>query len=162
MEPCTIGNKDCRASVSAVQRLVEHHHDVASQRHLDIDGRFRRKHVPVAIEVRLKRNSPFGDLAQIAQAENLVAARVGENGARPRHEAVQPAQAADQLMTGPQEQVIGVGQQDANVQVLGQIPLSQTFDGGLRSHGHEYGRVDGSMRRVQHPGARTGLVALGH
>ena len=145
-----------------LRAFVEHHHDVAAESQLHVDGRFRREHVPVAIQMRLKRDALVGDLAQTAQAEDLEAARIGQDGARPGHEAVQPAQAADQFVAGPQKQMIGVGQQDAHVQIVGQIALRESLDRGLRAHRHEDRRLDGAVRRVQQAGASTGLRALGH
>ena len=66
----------------------------------------------IAVEVRLEDHALLGDLAQAAQAEDLKAAGIGEDGVRPGHEAVQSAHLADQLVPGPQIQMIGVGQQD--------------------------------------------------
>ena len=73
--------------------------------------------------MRLEDDAVVGDLAQPAQAEDLEAAGIGEDGARPGHEAVQPAHAADQLVAGPQIEMIGVGQQDADAEILAQIAL---------------------------------------
>ncbi len=92
------------------QALIERHHDVAAERELDIDRGFGREQVRVAIQVRAEQHAVFGDLAQVAQAEDLESAGIGQDGARPRHEFVQPAEFADQLVAGAQEQVIGVGQ----------------------------------------------------
>ena len=50
----------------------------------------------------------LGDGAQGRQAEDLVAAGVGEDGAVPVHEAVQPPQGLDGRNPGPQVEVVGV------------------------------------------------------
>ena len=63
-----------------------------------------------AVEVRLERHAVGVDLARVAQAEHLEAAAVGQNGAIPGHEAVQPAQVADSLVARAKVEVVGVGQ----------------------------------------------------
>ena len=80
---------------------------------------------------------------------------------RPGHEAVQAAQLADQLVAGAQVKVVGVGQQDADAEFFGEVALGQALDRGLGADGHEDGGFDGSVGRVQQPGAGAGLGALG-
>ena len=143
------------------QALIERHHDVAAERQLDIDGGFGREQVRVAIQVRAEQHAVFGDLAQVAQAEDLEAAGIGQDGARPGHEVVQPAEFADQLVAGAQEQVIGVGQDDLGIEFVCQIALHDAFDGGLRAHRHEDGSFDDAVRGVDAAGARAGVGALG-
>ena len=66
------------------------------------------------------------------------------------------------LVAGPQEQMIGIGQQDLDAEILGEVALGESFDRGLRADRHEYRRFDGAMRGVEQAGARAGLRALGH
>ena len=63
-----------------------------------------------------KRTPSSRHLAQLAQAEDLKAAGVGQHGSRPTDEAVQPAHAPDGLVAGPQVEVIGVAQNDLRAQ----------------------------------------------
>ena len=140
-----------------LQALVEHHHDVAAQRQLDVDGRLRREHVAVAVEMRLEHHALFGDLAQPAQAEDLEAAGIGEDRPRPVHELVQPAEPPDRLVPRPQIQMIGVAENDLGVEIVDQIPRQQALDGGLRPDRHEHRRLDVAMRRVQYPRPRPGM-----
>ena len=143
------------------EALVQRHHDVAAQGELDVDGGFRREQMRVAIQVRAEEHALVGDLAEVAQAEDLESAGVGEDGARPGHEFVQPAELADQLVAGPQEQVIGVGEDDLGVELAGQIALHDAFDRGLRADGHEDGRFDDAVRGVDQTGASAGVGADG-
>ena len=46
------------------------------------------------------------------RGEDLEAAGVGEQGARPGHEAVQATETADGLVAGAEVEVIGVGEED--------------------------------------------------
>ena len=82
--------------------FVEHHADVAAEGQLRVDRGFRREGVQVAVQVRLEDHALLGDFAQAAEAEDLEAAGIGEDGVGPRHEAVQAAHVADQLVAGAQ------------------------------------------------------------
>ena len=58
------------------------------------------------------------DRPALGEAEHLVAAAVGEDRLRPADEAVQPAAPRDQIVAGPQIQVIGVAEQDLRRRAL--------------------------------------------
>ena len=73
---------------------------------------------------------------------------------------MQAAHSVDQLMSGPQKQVISVGQQDLHAKLF-QIALRKAFHRGLRTDGHENGRFDCPVWRVEQAGARAGSGALG-
>ena len=62
--------------------------------------------------MRLKARAILGDLAHGAEAEHLIAAAIGQDRPRPVHEAMQPAQLANPLMTGTQIQMVGIAEQD--------------------------------------------------
>ena len=74
---------------------------------------------------------------------------------------MQAAQRADLFVAGTKEEMIGVGQQEPNGQVIGEIALGQAFYSALCADGHEDGSLDGSMRRVQQTRARTCGAAFG-
>ena len=71
-----------------------------------------------AIEMRTKRHAVVRHFAQFAQAEHLVAARIGENRARPRHEFVQPAHGADQFVPGPKIEMIGIRKENLHAEIF--------------------------------------------
>ena len=56
--------------------------------------------------------------ARRRQAEDLIAAAVGEDRPVPADEAVQPAAPRDQLVARPQVQVIGVAEDDLGAEIL--------------------------------------------
>ena len=58
------------------------------------------------------------DLADVGELKDLEAAAVGEDRAVPAHEAVQAAQFGDQLVAGPQGEVIGVAEDDLGADAL--------------------------------------------
>ncbi len=128
---------------------------------MDVDCGFGREHMRVAIQVRAEQHAFFRDLAQIAEAEDLEAARIGEDRARPRHEAVQSAEFPDYFVARAEEQVIGVRQDDFGVQLAGQIALHDAFDGGLGADGHEDRGFDDAVGGVDASSARASVGALG-
>ena len=98
-----------------VDAHVEHHHDVRPDRRLHLDRRLGREEVEAAVDVAAKARAALVDGAVARQREDLIAARVGEHGPRPAHELVDAADAPEQLGPRPQQQVIGVRQQDRRV-----------------------------------------------
>ena len=89
-------------------------------------------------------------LAQIAQAEHLVAARVGQDRPRPLHELVQSTERPHGLIPGPQHQVERVAEQDLGADVL-EHPRRHAFHGAVGSAWHENRRLDRAMCRGQAP-----------
>eukprot|EP00850_Spirogloea_muscicola_P019822 SM000200S05812 [mRNA] locus=s200:28910:32367:- [translate_table: standard] len=93
---------------------------------------------------------------RVERADHLEAARVGEQGAGPVHEAVEAAEAVEQRGAGAQREVVGVGQHDLAAQV-GELLHGEALDGALRADGHEHGREAGVAAEVA--GRPTVLVA---
>jgi hypothetical protein len=131
--------------------LIERHDDVGAQADLSGHGTLRTEEVRGAIEVRTKRHALVGNLAQVVQAENLEAAGIGEDGSRPRHEAVQAAELADGFDSRTQIEVIGVAQKNLHAEFFENI-LRDRFHGPDRAHGHEHRSLDLAMRREQASG----------
>ena len=102
-----------------------------------------------AVQVRAEADSFVGDFAKRAQAEDLKAARVGQQSARPTDEAVQPAHAPNGLVAGPQIEVIGVAQNDLRAEAFEYV-LRNGFDRAGRAYRHKDRRLDGAMRQ-KHP-----------
>ena len=99
--------------------------------------------LPSRCERKVTPSSSIGP--PLAQAEHLVAARVGQDRARPAHEPVQPAERRDPLRARPQRQVIRVAEDDARAQAL-EVARRQRLDGRLRPDRHEHGRLDHAVR----------------
>ena len=133
--------------------LVEHHHDVAAERELDVDRGGRREFVGVAVEMRLECDAFVGDLAQTGKAEDLIAAGIGQKRAGPGHEAVKSAELADQFVAGAEKEMVGVAEDDAGLEFVPEIALVQPFDRCLCTDGHEDGRRDVAVFGVQDAGA---------
>ena len=106
--------------------------------------------------MRAEDGGVVGDLARRGEAVDLEAAAVGEDRAVPAHEAVQAAHLGDEVVAGPQGEVIGVAEDHAGAgrfELVGRQPL----DGRLGADGHEDRRFDDAVRRVQ-PAAAGGAV----
>jgi hypothetical protein len=142
--------------------LVEHHANVAAEGQLHVDRRFGGEGVQIAVEVGLEDHALVGNFAEAAEAEDLEAAGIGEDGVGPRHEAVKSAHFADELVAGAEEEMVGVGQQDFDAEIFGEVALGESFDGGLGADRHEYGGFDGDMGGVKESRARAGFGALGY
>ena len=76
------------------------HDDICAESDFDFEGFLRREKMLGAVDVRAERHSVVRNFSEIAEAENLVAAGVGKNRVRPRHEFVQAAHFANQFMAG--------------------------------------------------------------
>src|SRR5258706_8486209 len=92
--------------------LIEDHGDVRSQRELNLRGFFRREEMLRAVKMGTEAHALIGHFSQFGKAEDLIAAGVREDGARPGHELMKPAELARQLVTGAQIEMIGVGEND--------------------------------------------------
>ena len=57
--------------------------------------------------------------------------------------------------------MIGVAEEDAGVEIVGQVALRESLDGGLGADRHEDRRLDIPVRRVQYSGAGARDRALG-
>src|SRR6266481_7360070 len=112
-----------------------------------------------AIEMRTKAHAFVGDFTQFGKAKDLIATGVREYGARPRHELVQAAKLADQLVAGAQIKMIGVGEDDFRAKFFEGF-LRQGFDGSLCTDRHEEGRLDGAVGRCELTTARARRVGL--
>ena len=98
--------------------------------------------------MRAERHAFIRHLAQFAQAEHLVAARIREYRARPGHEFVQPAHRANQLVSGAKIQMISIRKENLHAEIF-EIFLRLRFHRSRCSHGHECRRINHSMRRGQ-------------
>ena len=94
-----------------------------------------------AVEMGTKVHAFVGYFSQFGKAEDLVAAGIGENRARPGHEFVQAAKPADEFMAGTQIKMIGVGQDDFRAELFEGF-VAQALHRGLRAHRQEKRSLD--------------------
>src|SRR4030067_3491000 len=97
-----------------------------------------------AVYVGAEDGPIIGDLSQPGQAEDLVAAAIGDDGAVPAHEAVEAPHLSDDLHPRTQHEVVGIAQEDVGPQ------LSQPIGGeglyrALAPHGGKAGGEHGAV-----------------
>ena len=154
--------------------LVEDQRDVGPQRRLDLHARLRCHEPLGAVEVRAEPHAvlldrqhaalalaaegdPPLDLVShgsVAHAEDLEAARVGDDRRVPAHEPMQPAEVLDQLLAGLEHQVEGVAE-DHLVAEGGDLGGLQALDRGLGRQRDERRRAQRAVGGAQHPGPRA-------
>ena len=127
--------------------MIEAHRDVGAQRLLDGDRVLGCESVKRAVEVRAERDALVVDRPEVAQADDLVAARVGQDRPLPGHELVQPAEPFDPFVARSQIQVVRVAQDDLGAD-LDQIVGIERLDRRVCAHRHEDRRLDVAVGRV--------------
>ena len=93
----------------------------------------------------------FGD-GPVAHREHLEAARVRDDRAVPAHELVEPSEALDALVTGPDEEVERVAEHHPEAERLDLRGMKRLHGGG-GGEGDERGRPDLAVRRRKDPRA---------
>ena len=86
-------------------------------------------------------------LDELREREDLEAARVGEDRARPADHLVQAAVGGDDLEPGAQPQVVGVAEDDARADRF-ELARGHRLDGAVGADGHEDGRRDLAVREA--------------
>src|SRR5262245_8158401 len=98
--------------------------------------------------MRAKLRALLVNLPSSREAEHLIAAAVGEDRMRPADEPVQSAPPRDQLVAGPQIEVIGVAEDELGARLL-QIALTHRLDASLCADRHERGCLRDAMWRAE-------------
>ncbi len=112
-----------------------------------------------AVEVAAKGDALRVHFPLVGQAEDLIAARIGEERAIPAHKGVQPAKALNQLVARPQIEMIGVGQHQLCAAFM-EVARLQGLDVGLGAHRGKGRHRNGAVGRVKgaQPRQAVGLV----
>ena len=108
----------------------------------------RREPVERAVEVAAERDAVLVDDPQVAQRDDLEAARVGQDRPVPAHEPVQAAEPRDPLVARPQVEVVGVGQDDRGADLADVVGVER-LDRGVRADRHELRRLDDAVGQRQ-------------
>src|SRR5579863_8595566 len=104
--------------------------------------------------MRTERDAVFGDASQTFEAHHLIPAAVGKDGPAPGHEAMQATRLANDLVSRPQIEVIGVGKKNLDAQPL-EFFLGDSLDAPRGPPRHEGGRLARAVGGVQEPGERA-------
>ena len=135
--------------------FVERHHHVRSQRPLDRHRFPRPEKEPGPVDVRGELHPVRLHLPQIGETEHLKSSAVGQNRMVPVLKRMKPSRLLDQLGPGTQKQVIGVPQNNLDIQLL-QLAGRHRLDRPPRPHRHEYRRVDNPVGGFQPSQTRPG------
>jgi hypothetical protein len=139
--------------------LVELHDDVAVQDGLDLHADLGREEQLVAVDRAGELDAFLADLAHLAQAPDLKAAGVGQDGFVPALEAVQAAKALHHVQPRAHPQVEGVAQDDLRAHVF-QAARHHALDRAIGAHRHEDGRLH-HAGVVQRERAAAGVAQSG-
>ena len=123
--------------------------DVRADGLLNLHHTLGCKGVPAAVKMAAEDHALVAVLAEPAQTEELVAPRVGEDGAVPAHELVEVAVLLQHLGAGPQKEVVGVAEQNLDAGIF-ELVRRKALDRTDRTDRHEDGGLDGP------PGQRDG------
>ena len=140
------------------ETFVQRMDDVGAKRLLDLDRQLGGEEPLGAVDRRAEPHAIRGNLPELGQAEHLEAAGVGQDGAVPRHEAMEPAEVAHQLVARAQEEVVRVREDDLGAG-LPEVGGGEALHGAARADGYERRRIDHSVRRLEAAAARG---AVGH
>ena len=113
----------------------------------ELPSRWERNWTPSSVTLRSE-----------LRRKDLEAAGVREQGARPTHEFVQAAHAADGFVAGAEIEMVCVAENDFRAERFERV-LRDGFDGALRADGHEDGGFDGLVRQKEsrRGGRRRGI-----
>ena len=119
---------------------------------LDLHRDLGRDELPRTIEVGTELDPLLTDPAQLAQAEDLVSATVGEHRPLPRDKTVEAAHGLHRLRPGAQEEMVGVSQNDPRVELFEHL-LGERLDRPLGADRHEDRGLDLAMCGADQPTA---------
>ena len=86
----------------------------------------------------------FRNSSEFCQRENLESTTVGQDWAVPAHESMKSAKVFDHLQTRPQEEMIGVAENNLRAH-RAKLLRGHRLDGALGANGHEDRRFDDPM-----------------
>ena len=92
---------------------------------------------------------------EIAERDDLEAARIGQDRPVPAHERVEAAEPGDPLVARAQVEVVGVRQDDRGTDPA-QVVRGERLDRRVRPDRHELRRLDGAVGQCQSPGPCPG------
>ena len=140
--------------------VIEDHADVGTERGLDLEHAARSHACGRAVEVRAIVDTGVVDLLEAAQAEDLIAAGVGEDRTGPAHERVDAPNLAHALGPGAMREVVRVGEHDLRAD-LAQLVGEHALDRAVGADRHEARSLDGAVCGPQASGAGVGGGVFG-
>ena len=117
------GDVERLAGILVVARIgrafIKCHHNIGAYRALNVNYFLGTKKVAGAVDMRLKPNTLFGfNFTTFAKGEHLEAAAVGEDGAVPAIETMEPAGSLNDLHAGAQIEVVSVTENNLSLHAI--------------------------------------------
>ena len=134
--------------------LVKGHADVRAEIRLDLHAFLRAHKDFPSVQVGGKIDALLPDFPQTGQREDLKAAGIGQNRPVPGHELMQPSKIVNNLVTGPQMQVVGVGKLHLTADVFQIGRAEGALDGPLSADIHKHRRLDRAVGAGKYSTAR--------
>src|SRR5260370_30295235 len=106
-----------------------------------------------------KATAFIGNFSEFRETEDLIPARIREDGAGPGHELVQAAELAHEFMAWPQIKMIRICEEDFCAELFERF-LSEALNGRLCTNGQEEGCLHGAVRRGHAAATRPGRVGF--
>jgi hypothetical protein len=119
--------------------IIEDHHDVAVQIVLDVDHLLRGEEVFASVDVAAKFDPRFGRFGDVAEAECLKPAAVGQKALRIGGKSVQSSEFGDRFIPRTQISMISIGEDDLGIEQIGHVGHIERFDRSYRPYGHKIG-----------------------
>ena len=136
--------KSCRIR----DTFVKSHDDICTQSFLHVSSDFRIEVFFATVNVGAEHYAIFGNFAHCTQAEYLEAATIGKHTTVVVHELMQTASFLYQFVTGTQEQVVSICQNNLATHIV-QFFRRQGFYCCLSTYGHKHRSIEGTMGSVQ-------------
>ena len=128
-----------------IHELVERHRHVRPEERLDLHRPLGGEPMRRAVEVRGEGHPVVVDPPQVGQAEDLEAARIGQDRSVPAHEPMQAAEAARSARRRPQAEVVRVAEDHLRAG-RAQVAGVSAFTVAWVPTGMNCGRVDRAVR----------------
>src|SRR5439155_6317199 len=136
---------------------VEAHRDVGPELRLDRGCELGREASRLAVVDRAEGDAVVVDPEQrVAQGEDLEAAGVGEDRPVPACECVQTAKLRDDILAGPEVEVVGVAEDHRRADST-ELVRVHALDRAFRAHGHERRRRNLAVRGADQTGPRLAV-----
>ena len=133
--------------------FVKLHHDVRIEYGLNLHRAFGRQKQLVAIHRRAERHALLGDFAQIAQAEHLKTARIGQNRLVPIHKLMQTAVHLHHIHARTQPQVKSIAQNNLCIDFAQHIGC-HALDRAISANRHKNRRLHHAVIERHRPATR--------
>lgn len=120
--------------------FIQRHHDIRTEVLLDLYHFSRGELYLSPVYMRAEKYTVTRYFSHFSEAVYLIPAAICKYRAIPVHEFMQPTRFCDKLVTGPDMQMVGIGEDYLGIELM-KLPWGNRFDGCLRPHRHEYRRL---------------------